>query len=466
MIKKIVTYIPSIVIPLITNIIFLYLNSTYLTKESFGEYSIYINTINLLYNFSISFLQISALRFYYDKKIKNQNVSFVSTYVFSNIFITTLVYFGAILFNSVTNNEINMLLVSISVIINGLYNFYLNIFRLENKSGKYTVARIIPNLLSLIMYSLFILVSVNITSIHPIIALYGSYAFIVFFETINRRKDIKISKFSFNIVKESASYGIPMIGVSVASSLLASSDSFIILHYLGTESVGMYSLGYRISDTLFTNLSMIVLLVMYPVLIRYFDEGELEKSEYIIRKMINFNNWILVPISLWLYINIDSILLNFFPQYVEAEYIVRLSILAGLFHSVSMYTCKGLELAKDTNKIFWSLSIATVINIIVNILFIPLYGVSAAVYGSIVAYFFYNILLIFFSKKYIAIKIDYLFFVKILIVSIFVSLFSLYIKGALVQSPFNILINIMVCGSLYILISHKIKIISEFKYIE
>lgn len=460
--KKTSVYIPSVLIPMLINVIYLLLNTNYLSAAEYGIYSINLNTINLLYSVLLSFIQTASFRFYSLKNEIKNDETYLSTYVLSNLIFSIFSGIILILIGLVVK-ELNILMIWLSILTNGLYQFYITLFRLENNFKTYSIARISTDSIKILFYLFFIYVTSHVNHLHPIISMYGAYILLVVIETFRRRKQISIKYFSMELLKTSFKYAYPLIGTSIMNILFTSSDQYLILYFFNEESVGLYSFGYRIADTILVNLSMIILLVMYPILMDKYDNVSKKVAEIDLKKMINFNFWIIIPISCWLY-NYMGILINlFFPNFIQAEKIAQSIIIVSFFHSLSMFTCKGLELGRNTKKLLVNLSIALVINILYNLVFLPIYGTIAAAHGSIVSYVIYNFILVIDSRKYLEIKFDRLFILKVLVITIISLLVPYAVTNSIELSIlFEMIFSLLFSIIIYLIFSYKFNLIKYF----
>ena len=91
MIKKVLYYVPSMVVPLALNIVILFFCGRWLCPAEYGLMSIYTTTITTLYSLGMSFMQNSALRFYTDPRCVDKAVYF-TTFVISNLVLATLTF--------------------------------------------------------------------------------------------------------------------------------------------------------------------------------------------------------------------------------------------------------------------------------------------------------------------------------------------------------------------------------------
>lgn len=462
MIKKIINYVPSIIVPLIINFLLILFYAQRMSPEEYGLMNIYMNTIALLYALSLSSFQSSSFRFYSIKEINDNEQKYISTYVFSNIIFTLIIVLFMLIIN-VIFIQFNVLLISISIMVNGLYQFFLNLYRLKSKHNKYTITRILASLFSFIFFVIIVYLVTVIDYKYPIIGLYGAYSIIVIFELLLRYKYIKIRSISFDLIKKSLIYGIPMIGVSVMSLLISYSDQYLILFYLGERQVGFYSLGYRVADTIISNITLSILLVMTPILMKTFDNNEKLKSENILSKIISFDLWIILPIASVIIIYSNDIILKFFTEYNGAQSILSLVLVASIFHSLSMFTIKSFELMKQTKKILISLIISTIVNLLYNLIFIPMYGITAAAHSSILSYIAYNILLIVLSKSSFKVKFEVSYLSKVVLLNVILIFLALFIKNYWrIDNNLILFLQLLICSIFYILGSLSLKLVQKY----
>lgn len=87
MIKKIMVYVPSVAIPVLVNVLLVFLYARCLMPEEYGMLNIVLNTINIIYSLALSFVQSASFRFYSDKSLYNSREEYISSFVFCNIII-------------------------------------------------------------------------------------------------------------------------------------------------------------------------------------------------------------------------------------------------------------------------------------------------------------------------------------------------------------------------------------------
>lgn len=451
--KKILYYVPSVVVPVVINLIIIVLCGIYLPPAEYGIMSIYTTTITLLYSLGLAFIQNSALRFFTDDRCRDKSVYF-TTFVISNLLMSLLLTLIVIVIRLFIP-ALNVALVSISVLANGLYMLCVNIDRLEDKHITYTFERCIAALIDFALFCIFIFVFRHYTFITPVISLYGSYLLVAIIKLGQNARYFKISKFSKQIFIDSYKFGLPLIGVAVVGSLIANSDQYMLLYYLDEASVGLYSLGYKISDYSVTRFTSLLLIVATPAIIKYYDQKQFEKSSRTIISTVESIIWVWFALMSLVLMYSSELIKYVFPNYAGADTVMQVVIVAALFHCISELYCKPFELVKKTKELMTYTFIAGAINIIYNLVFIPIQGVIAAAISSVIAYVVLDLLLFIKGKKYMDLTPELSLSIKMLITAAITCLFAFLMKITIgCNSLFSFILQVIICGIIYLSISY------------
>lgn len=461
MLNRILLYIPGIAFPMLINFVLTILNAQFLSPGEYGILNVYLNSIQILYALTCSIFQNSSLRFYSLKKEYGTENEYVTTYLVGNVLSTILLIPILLICHIFLKYDIWILLLSVG--FNGLFQFICNLYRVRRETPKYNFIRCVAAFFSVISLVVFFKVIKPLSYYWPIISVYGSYGIISLMFLIKHRNEISFKYYSKSLLKNSIIYGLPLIGVSVLGYIVATCDQYFILYYLGDVAVGNYSLGHRLVDAVVINLLMMILLVMTPELNRVHDEKGYHESSKILTKMINASVWIIMPISFAIIIYSEYIIDFVFPKYTNASHIMQLVVFASMFHGLSMFTCKGLELEKNTKFIFLALLISTAINCVYNVIFIPIYGLDASAHSSLLAYITYNYLLYVYSRKYYQIIFDPSFLARTSLVTAATVLAAvLLLKSFAITTFVGLLFQILICGAVYISLSCLVRLHKVF----
>ena len=210
--------------------------------------------------------------------------------------------------------------------------------------------------------------------------------FILFFKPLYI--DLKIYPqvdFNFSRIKKLLKISLPIIPHNLSHMLLSSSDR-IIMDILGVSvvSIGLYSNGYSIgenSNVVITGISI----ALSPVLQRIFREKNIVKMKYYYRLSNLIISVFILLVIFWMK--------EFYMIFVKNEslqpaYIV--AILTSVSYLVNatayMYLSTSIFINKTTNKILYLVFLPAIVNILLNFIFIPIYGFMAALYTTIFTY--------------------------------------------------------------------------------
>ena len=181
--------------------------------------------------------------------------------------------------------------------------------------------------------------------------------------------------------KKSLALSVPLIGYSISTQILSVSDRTMISNMVGNSAVGIYSTLYSVSSicTIFwsaLNTSFI------PYLYQNIEKEE-NKIKSISGLLLGVYSVIAVLIT---YFAPEVVRILATEEYYEGIYIMP-PIAAGVFLMAvtNMYSNIAVYY-KKTIFVMIPAIIAAVLNIILNFIFIPLYGYVGAAYTTLIAY--------------------------------------------------------------------------------
>ena len=434
--KSIFKYMPSVIIPTICTLFITILYGNFLTPDQYGEFNIFITTISILDVILFSFISLSVIRFYIVYK-QDKEVELLSTYFISLI----LILVGLFIISYLIFKE-NILYVLLGVSGYGLFTFYSNLLRVAEKALVFNIIRIAVPVSTIILLGLNIIIFNKLVLKSVILSVFAPYFITALILTI-------FYIFNKDIFKETISYGVPLIAVGLLNLLLAASDRYMINYYLGSEQVGIYSFGYRIAELSMVNITNMVIMGMYPSLIYVFENQGKDSAEKILDKMLDIHYITTIPVILNLILFTKDIVRYVFKNYIGAESIVIYIAFGTFFYAMSFYLNKAFELTKNTKKMLFSLILATIFNIILNFILIPIIGIKGAIISTIISYILYIITAQKLSKKVFKVKINYKKLAMVMAINVvtFIIVYSINIL-----LPKIMMINVIIGGISYILI--------------
>lgn len=264
---------------------------------------------------------------------------------------------------------------------------------------------ILNNLIKLLSYTLqyiFVILGYSILII-PIVRCLGSFLRLVILKYMYKVIYLKQEKIKLNfsliliknIIKESFFLWLSFIGFLIYTQ----TDKIMLGSMLGNREVGIYSIA--------TNLMQVLVILIPPIQVSIFPKMiELYKKNY--EEYYNFYLKInIIVTQLYLFLSILSVIVVniLFLKIFSDEYILSIPTYIILTISVIFKANGALQtthvtIKNITKKIFYKTFSGIIINIILNYIFINIYGVTGAALSTSITHFITLFFLDFFIKEY------------------------------------------------------------------
>lgn len=194
-------------------------------------------------------------------------------------------------------------------------------------------------------------------------------------------------KFSFSYIKFAIGFNLPLIPHYFSEYILNQSDRIMIQKLTNYENVALYSVAYS-TGMVMTLVSSSLNQAITPWLYKTLDKKEFEKIK---KTLLPIGLLLMVPIVLFIAFAPEVIYVMAGPQYAEARYVIP--PVAGSILFLFFYTnFANIEFYYDYNKFTMYISlIGAAINIILNFMFINMFGYIAAAYTTFASFFIYFI---------------------------------------------------------------------------
>ena len=180
-------------------------------------------------------------------------------------------------------------------------------------------------------------------------------------------------------------------------------DIFLLGLFRGNEEVGIYTIALRISEVVGFAL-VIINFVIAPLVVKLFENGELVKLRKLITRSSRAVLLISLPLMLGIIIFRKNILL-FFGEGVLGGQQALLVLCFGQFVNV-VFGSVGLLLIMTGHQKFsiFSLAAGTGLNIILNFVLVPRYGLMGTAIATAMSLALWNCMMCFFVRKKLDIR--------------------------------------------------------------
>lgn len=233
-------------------------------------------------------------------------------------------------------------------------------------------------------------------------------------------RNIRIT-FRFNEAKELLKFGIPLIPTLLALWVLDLSDRFFLQYFRGLEEVGIYSLGYKYASI--ASLPIVAFSLAWPqVLLSITKRPDARKT---IGRI--FTYFILVTTFMALCLSIfakDIIRMVATAGFYDASGIVWYVALGYVFYGGYIFASSGIYISGKSGSLPVAVGIAAVLNIGLNYILIPQFGMTGAACATLFSYIAMCMLMWYLSKRDYPISFEFLRLGKIIGAAVIVYSYS------------------------------------------
>ncbi|GAB5556589.1 MAG: lipopolysaccharide biosynthesis protein [Schleiferiaceae bacterium] len=183
---------------------------------------------------------------------------------------------------------------------------------------------------------------------------------------------------------------LPMLVSGALFYIISWTDVLMIGYIMDERSVGIYRIAFKIG-TLITFTQFAINSFLAPAISELHSEGGGSQFRRLIRQVGVINFWMSVPVALIIFV-FPNFLLNLFgPEYPEALDSLRVLAIGQLINALCgpvLYILNMTGKEKDSQRIMlW----VTLVNIVLNGILIPMFGILGAAIATSVSMSLWNI---------------------------------------------------------------------------
>jgi O-antigen/teichoic acid export membrane protein len=219
-----------------------------------------------------------------------------------------------------------------------------------------------------------------------------------------RRYIIPFRLIDKNKRKEMIKYSIPLIPNSISWWISNSSDKFIVTAICGVSVNGLYAVSYKI-PSLITTMSSIFSNAWQISAVDGF--GSETNRKYFSDVYHRYSAACMMLATTLISGNRFVCHIAFSKDFYSAWMFVPILLYSVTFQIMSGFLGTIYTTAKKTKMVFISTSIAAIINILLNILFVPLFGAKGAAWSTCISYCIVWMIRVIDSRKIMILSVDW-----------------------------------------------------------
>jgi O-antigen/teichoic acid export membrane protein len=399
-VEKILHYTAGNLLQKIILIVLLPVFTHFLVPQEYAVYTnlvVFISFASLLYFLGF---QQAIFSYFYQKKTPEYHFTMISSIfiviivfgiVLSIIIIAFRVELSQIILRTKDFAHI-MIWVSVILFFDVIYGMVLSVLNMMERSKQYIL---VGNFKHILLFVLLVAAAIaskfSLVTIFILMTISSGLAALVAIGVMSSimqsfAHEIEEKKvFSIPLVKKLLTFGLIMIPGTFAMLILKVSDRYM-LTYLSARSlydVGIYAIGYRVG-MIITFVNSIVSLVYFPYAMRVADFSDAKKSfkkvfsAYVIfGGMLGFFVILFSPEIFKIFIN---------KSYHEAVKIVFFGVISNYLYGIFNIINLSFYVKKRAGNIAFAVGLGAILNIVLNFMLIPKYGIYGAGIASILAF--------------------------------------------------------------------------------
>jgi len=212
-----------------------------------------------------------------------------------------------------------------------------------------------------------------------------------------KRQPVFFTKFDKNFIRPLLRSAWPMVLSTLAIIMYMRVDQIMIKNMLGTYELGLYSAGTRIYEG-WIMVFVVISTSLLPAIVKLKESAQ-EQYEKRLSQLFSLLFWGAMIGSVFVAIYSEEVIrLVFGQKFMGAETVFMLVMWSAPFAAIGSLTARYLIVEKMERKITVRTVVALLVNVSLNLVLIPLYGIEGASVATLIALFVSNYVINFFDK--------------------------------------------------------------------
>jgi O-antigen/teichoic acid export membrane protein len=385
-VKHSLMYLLAKLAPVLASFISLAAYTRWLSTDEYGVYTTLTVLVSSLHGFLFGWLNIGAMRFWDAEGVSAQAMQRLMGFV-----VVSVSMFAGIFAAGYAGWRGNADVAVAFAALFGSTAFYESFQRINvvtQRVGRYVRLELVRTLVTLGSGLLLVWLGYSWQGVMAgvvlgmLVALGFARGVLTYFRV--RWRDVDLAVF-----RKILHYGVPLSLSAVLLDVIYTSDRLLLSALLGVSAAGQYSVAYNIPHQVIVMLSSSLNLAAYPVIVRVLEQEGLAQAEEKFRQYLLLLLGVLIPAVMGL-VGISH---SFIPLLMGQEFVgssIRLWPWVGaavLGHCLySFYVFVSFQLARRTVEAVKVVALGACINVPLNLLMIPRFGLEGAVASSAFSY--------------------------------------------------------------------------------
>lgn len=403
--KSALAYVPVNLANILTSFGTIVVLTRLFTGAEFGLYALAMITLQFVHMGFLTWTEASMARFQ-ARAEKNDDVNSHLRTIFTAAFITSAIGFCvimAVLFLLPLSQMVKTVLMFAvgSTCLQVFFNLGMEAHKASHRIRRYSTIYTSQSLLSFSL-GIFLILATPLRVEAPFIGIVVATFLCLLIDLPYMLKQMKGGRYQPEKLKTYFKYGAPICFSLLLTYTLNSADMYLIAGFMGTESAGQYNAGYNLANRSLEIVFVWLAMAVTPIAVTAMEKTGIEESRNVLKNYGAALLWITLPAAtgIALVAPYAGFILGESVR-EEAVKIMPLIAFAGVFNGlITYYAQRAFMLSGRTGMFVWCMIVPVIINIALNFVWIPKFGLMGAVYATLLSYILGFLISVWVGRKY------------------------------------------------------------------
>ncbi|MEM7798001.1 MAG: polysaccharide biosynthesis C-terminal domain-containing protein, partial [Chloroflexota bacterium] len=391
LLHQLALYVPARLIPGLVNFFALAIYTRWLSVGSYGRYALVVAVSDLIQVVFFYGLRLGLFRYFQGARRDNKLSELLSTslaiFVITSIIVSVLWVLTLLIFPFPRGLEDALWLGLPLLLSQALLAQMLEINQANIAPRRYGILASSRALLSISLSFAFIAIF-DLREEGVLIGITLGTLIPALIDLPQWLRQVSPKQLSWDTSRHLLFYGMPLMVTFLMKFIVTTSDRFLIEYFRGSRSVGLYVVGYDLTDQTLSMLFLVVNLAGYPLVVRALEEDGIGSAIGQLRQYAILLFGLTLPSCVGLALlaePLTGLMVGSRFQEMTVTIIPFIAFAAFLAGIKAFYFDLAFQLGLRTGLQIWPVVAGALLNIGLNIWWIPTIGLMGAVYATVAA---------------------------------------------------------------------------------
>jgi O-antigen/teichoic acid export membrane protein len=274
------------------------------------------------------------------------------------------------------------------IVIRALRSMQLNLMQMENKTKLYNVMEFSQKAAGVALTIVLLFAwRKNIMACFIGMVVVELGVLLQYVPVLQRRGLLSPRLFDTGFFRAATVFSFPLMIAEISWLMLATGDRFFVEHYLGLVAVGYYSAACGIAIYVREVMMVPLQLSFFPICMKLWSaEGKEATQKFLSRSLNYFMMISVLVVAVTMVTSQEVIVLLASKKFQQARILLPYLIIGLVLSAMNTFFRPGLMIHKRVGKIAQATFLGCVVNIVLNIVLLPRFGLKGAAAASVLSF--------------------------------------------------------------------------------